>query len=512
MFKFKNLYVIMLSTLSVAAYADPVSYTHKSGATVVEISKPNASGLSHNMYKSFNVSSKGMILNNSTDNITNTSVGQMGNNANLTNGAASVILNEVVSNQSSSLNGFIEVAGQKADVIIANPNGISCSGCSFINAGNTTLTTGESLLNSDGSLAGFRVKNGTITIDNKGLTNKEGYADLLARNIKLNGMVQANSVNAVGGSFDYDYNQKNISSHNATLTLWEVLSPSYSIDIAQLGGIKANQIQLVGNTLGLGVRNEGNILANSTLTISNTGVINNSGTLSAGTSSNDGSVTLQSLYNFENSGKVLSSGKLAILSLDNLVNSGTIYSTSSADLYFMGSEFTNKGSIDASSQLTVASVNQNMGRSQGRINNSGTMNSLYTQLIGGEINQSENSQLNGHTLVNLNGSAINISGKVTGGNIMVQGSTLTNKGNISALNNININTEKLVNTGTIAAANTIALTAPKIENSGNCLLWSCTKGTISANTLKITSPSIKKVGDLSGNVSATVLEINKPQM
>ena len=35
---------------------------------------------------------------------------------------------------------YVEVAGKKADVVIANPSGIQCDGCGVINAGRTTLT------------------------------------------------------------------------------------------------------------------------------------------------------------------------------------------------------------------------------------------------------------------------------------------------------------------------------------------------------------------------------------
>lgn len=144
MFKFKFTYVALAAALSSSyVYADPTVWTHSSGATVVDIETPNAAGVSHNMYRDFNVSNKGMILNNSSSDLTHDTLGNIAKNNNLANGGASVILNEVTSNKSSSLNGFIEVAGQKADVIIANPNGISCSGCSFINTDRAVLTTGR---------------------------------------------------------------------------------------------------------------------------------------------------------------------------------------------------------------------------------------------------------------------------------------------------------------------------------------------------------------------------------
>jgi filamentous hemagglutinin len=59
-------------------------------------------------------------------------------------GSAKFILNEVVDGKTSNIAGLLEVVGNKAGVIIANPYGITCNGCGFINTSRVTLTTGES--------------------------------------------------------------------------------------------------------------------------------------------------------------------------------------------------------------------------------------------------------------------------------------------------------------------------------------------------------------------------------
>ncbi|HET8763824.1 MAG TPA: filamentous hemagglutinin N-terminal domain-containing protein, partial [Rhodanobacter sp.] len=116
------------------------------GVPVVDIAAPNGKGLSHNTYQQFNVGSNGLILNNSGA-VSNTQLaGYIGGNPNLGAGqAASLILNEVTSTAPSQLNGAMEVAGHAAQVVVANPNGITCSGCGFINAPRGTLTTGRPL-------------------------------------------------------------------------------------------------------------------------------------------------------------------------------------------------------------------------------------------------------------------------------------------------------------------------------------------------------------------------------
>ena len=559
MFKLKSTIVFTLLALSANAWADPSSFTHSSGAKVIDINTPNASGLSHNLYKDFNVSSKGTILNNSVDNITVTSVGNVSNNANLVDGAAKVILNEVISNQSSSLNGFIEVAGQKADVIIANPNGISCSGCSFINAGGTTLTTGTSVLNEDGSLAGFSVKKGTITIDSKGLSHADNYVDLMANAIKINGQIAADTVRVTGGGFDYDYRTGSTTSHGDTPGLRDLLFPSYSIDVAKLGGIKANQIQLVGNSLGFGVRNAGNILAENTLVVNSLGQLNNSGVLS----NTQGMTRLMSVQDFNNSGTINAGRSLSAMSYSNVTNSGTI-DAPLAQLYFMGNQLTNTGKVTAN-VAQIISIDEKMAMAQGKITNNGTIKGQIASLSGGEISQSANGHQSGELSLNVNGTVINNKGKMSGGTVTIGGTSLTNDGIIFANSNLSINTntllldgrtnskgmdinnnnwmqgdtitigsknltndgmitaarnlsitasQKLTNTnnGLISAGNRVTLTADKIENQTRCTagIFRCSNGVIKANTLAINSPKLKRIQDLNGNVEAMVIELNKP--
>src|SRR5699024_1792846 len=114
------------------------------GTPVVNIVAPGKHGLSHNVYSRFDVGNKGLILNNSASISKTQLAGYIYGNANLkASGPASVILNEVTSTRSSQLKGYMEVAGAPATVIVANPNGIACDGCGFINTPRAVLTTGK---------------------------------------------------------------------------------------------------------------------------------------------------------------------------------------------------------------------------------------------------------------------------------------------------------------------------------------------------------------------------------
>jgi filamentous hemagglutinin len=117
----------------------PTVLSTASGVTQVNIMTPSAAGVSRNTYSQFDVTAKGVILNNSrTD--TNTQIGgYVQGNPWLATGGARVILNEVNSSSASQLKGYVEVAGQRAEVIIANPAGIAVNGGGFLNASAVTL-------------------------------------------------------------------------------------------------------------------------------------------------------------------------------------------------------------------------------------------------------------------------------------------------------------------------------------------------------------------------------------
>ncbi|MDF7667048.1 filamentous hemagglutinin N-terminal domain-containing protein [Orbaceae bacterium ESL0727] len=164
----------------------PIIIPTANGATQVNIKTPNKNGLSHNKYSQFDVSDKGVILNNATKNSKTQLAGYIQGNAFLKqSGGAKIILNEVNSQNPSQLNGYIEVAGQKAQVVIANAAGITCRGCGFINAERSTLTTGVPVILA-GQLAGYRVEQGTITVTGKGLDSSgQDYTDIIARAVSI---------------------------------------------------------------------------------------------------------------------------------------------------------------------------------------------------------------------------------------------------------------------------------------------------------------------------------------
>lgn len=228
------------------------------GVPVININGTNGSGLSHNKFTDYNVGKNGVILNNATGKTQNTQLGGiiLGND-NLKGQAAQVILNEITSGNRSHMAGYTEVAGQAARVIVANPNGITCSGCGFINTPRATLTTGKPIM--DGQrLDHFQVDGGDISIEGAGLDASDvDQFDLITRSTKLNANIYAKNLNVVTGR--NDVNADNLSATARADDGSE--KPELAIDSSALGGMYAGAIRLVGTEKGVGVRLAGDMAA-----------------------------------------------------------------------------------------------------------------------------------------------------------------------------------------------------------------------------------------------------------
>ena len=267
----------------------------RNGMTVVNINTPNDKGLSHNQYNAFNVDEKGLILNNANRPVNTELAGYIMGNPNLVGPTANTILNEVTGTGSTSMNGALEVAGDKAHVIVANPNGISVNNGTFINASSATLTTGNPIIN-NGSVTGYNVQKGTITVGEKGLNaSKTVRTDMLAEAVKLNGKVWAQDAQVVTGKNDISVD----ATGKVTNTQKTGESSQVGLDVAAIGGMYANSMYLVGTNDGFGVNNQGVLSAQNKLTIDSTGKLQNTGTIAA----TDANITTKSLEQM-NKGKL----------------------------------------------------------------------------------------------------------------------------------------------------------------------------------------------------------------
>ncbi|MDC5430108.1 DUF637 domain-containing protein [Acinetobacter baumannii] len=292
---------------------------------VVNIQTPK-NGISHNIYKQFDVLAEGAVLNNSRTGATTKTVGTVGANPFLATGEARVILNEVNSTAVSRFEGNLEVAGQMADVIIANPSGINIKGGGFINANKAIFTTGKPQLNADGSIKQFTVDQGKITVSANpnskfglgGNNNDANYVDLYARALELNAELRAkNDIQVIAGANNVSADLQDVAAKTGTGT-----APTLAVDVKALGGMYANNIYLMGTEKGLGVTNAGTIQAVNNLVITSAGKIEHSGTISS-TSKTQGLVSVQTtgtgaVADVNSSGSINSNSMLNIDSGNNL--------------------------------------------------------------------------------------------------------------------------------------------------------------------------------------------------
>ena len=301
------------------------------GIPQVNIQAPSQAGVSRNQYSQFDVAEKGAVLNNARKAAQTQMAGWVQGNPNLARGEAKVILNEVNSANPSRLKGYVEVAGKKADVVIANPSGIQCDGCGVINAGRTTLTTGKAEVE-NGELKGYRVQGGKVSVGQKGMdTSKADYTDIIADKAEIKGGVWGNKVKVTTGKNKVDrtndsvvyVGDKNINETDRTSESPNDQSQAYSVDVGQLGGMYAEKIHLVDNGQGLGVRNAGHIgAAAGDVKIDSQGKIVNSGTISS-----TQQAELRAKKTIENTGKIeTKQGNVSLRSQANVAQHGSIVS------------------------------------------------------------------------------------------------------------------------------------------------------------------------------------------
>ncbi len=235
--------------------------TSANGRQTVAIA-PAVYGVSNNTYTSFNVGKAGVTLDNSGIN-------------------ARTIVNQVTGTNPSLIQGDIAVAGPRANVILANPNGITVDGGSFINTGHVALTTGQVSF-SDVQLASgqfqrnvvLNTQNGVITVGPGGLAGTLIGLELIAKQIQINGPVQNGFssgtayVRAVAGTTNVTLNTGISPNDNGndwlSLANSQISNPNaIAIDVEPAGSITAGSIRLIANDLGAGVRSAGTLAANA---------------------------------------------------------------------------------------------------------------------------------------------------------------------------------------------------------------------------------------------------------
>ena len=394
------------------------------GIPLVNITAPSSGGVSRNEYETFNVPDKGAILNNSYTLSKTELAGYVPGNNNMAERPAKIIVNEVTGTGSTSMDGFLEVAGNRADVVIANPNGITVNGGGFINTGKAFLTTGKPVYDGEDHLQRFDITGGDILIEGKGLGGKETESlAILSRAVKINAGIWAEDLHITTGA-----NTVDAKTLEASAIEGKGGRPAFALDTAAIGGMYAGRITLVGTEKGLGVNNSGTWSAEDNLTLDWNGDLKNSGTIYS-----KGNTDLRA-SRLENDKTIAAERNLSAAAKENIRNQGKLLAGENMGIY-AGKTLDNAGhAMESGNNLSIETGDA--------INNAaGTIKSGGSQQIKA-----------GHTLTNTEGTL------AADGNINIQTDKMTGDGIVSAGKKAGILLEKdFTNTGRLEAGSSLSL-------------------------------------------------------
>ena len=464
--------------------------TAPNGVPLVDIVTPNGQGLSHNKYHDFNVGTPGLILNNLNAEVGTSQLGGVtpGNPNLVGSGPATVILNEVTSGSRSSLWGAVEVFGARADVIVANPNGISCSGCGFINTPRATLTTGVPEIDASGRLGGFTVQGGDVTFGANGGNFAAGNGavdlfDIVSRRVQIDGPVSGKNLRLSVGRQKFDY-----ATGETTPLDGADDAPEFAIDGSALGAMQADRIKIVVTDKGAGVRMRGDMAANA-----GDLMLSADGKISLGNVSGRDGVSIKSKRKNVEAKKVTSKKKvtvkadkgIAIQSVaadeDIILNAGTGLLSIAGDTAALGViEMTTAGaiaagnvaagrnaSLQAGQGIVAGSVNADaaasLSTSYGNIALSGT-----ARAGGGDlVLEAASGSITGTSLISFNNMTLTAGQDIVLGDAILSGGRLDasastiRAGNITSYGAVNLAGTTTVN-GQLLSGSDIVITGPSI--------------------------------------------------
>ncbi|MFT5534894.1 MAG: filamentous hemagglutinin [Candidatus Paceibacteria bacterium] len=495
------LWTLPVQAQTVAAPAAPsgqkaIMDAAANGTPIAHIAPPGASGVSRNQYDQFNVTGKGLILNNSATNVQTVQGGWITGNPQLGLIPARIILNEVVSTNPSTLRGTIEVAGRRADIVVANPNGIACDGCGFLNANRATLTTGQLQFGSGGAVNGFDVRQGALGIGAAGLnaSNLE-QLDLIARGLVIDGEVWAKNLNVIAGA-----NQVLYGTLSAAAQSGSGVAPRFAIDIKDLGGMYANQIVLVATDKGLGVNSTGRLAAlQGNLTLSANGdltlkdsyaaqtirIDGQANTTLTGTTQSGAAITIGSAGAIAQQGTLDAQGALA-LSATDIRNSGAVIQRDGAGATLTASgRLDNSGTVYAGAEL----------RLQGELlsDTNGTLQALGDIAVTARNATLSGTQLAAQGAIRLAAGTLNTSSTriQSASSLSIQGDTVTNHGGLwQAGQSLVLQTGTFDNSrGVLSSNGSVQINAGTFGNNNGLVLAQGRDAAISLQTGTMTNRS-----------------------
>ncbi|GDJ37081.1 contact-dependent inhibition toxin CdiA [Escherichia coli] len=420
------------------------------GVPVVNIATPNGAGISHNRFTDYNVGKEGLILNNATGKLNPTQLGGLiQNNPNLkAGGEAKGIINEVTGGNRSLLQGYTEVAGKAANVMVANPYGITCDGCGFINTPHATLTTGRPVMNADGSLQALEVTEGSITINGAGLDGTRSDAvSIIARATEVNAALHAKDLTVTAGA------NRITADGRVSALKGEGDVPKVAVDTGALGGMYARRIHLTSTESGVGV-NLGNLYAREGDII-----LNSAGKLVLKNSLAGGNTTVTGT-DVSLSGDNKAGGNLSVTGTTGLtLNQSRLVTDKNLVLSSSGQIVQNGGELTAGQNAMLSA--QHLNQTSGAVNAAENVTLTTT----GDITLKGRS-VAGKTLTVSSGSLNNGGTLVAGRDATVKTGTFSNTGAVQG-NGLKVTATDLTSTGSIKSGSTLDISARNATLSGD---------------------------------------------
>ncbi|HHC0728015.1 TPA: contact-dependent inhibition effector tRNA nuclease [Escherichia coli] len=462
------------------------------GVPVVNIATPNGAGISHNRFTDYNVGKEGLILNNATGKLNPTQLGGLiQNNPNLkAGGEAKGIINEVTGGNRSLLQGYTEVAGKAANVMVANPYGITCDGCGFINTPHATLTTGRPVMNADGSLQALEVTEGSITINGAGLDGTRSDAvSIIARATEVNAALHAKDLTVTAGA------NRITADGRVSALKGEGDVPKVAVDTGALGGMYARRIHLTSTESSVGV-NLGNLYAREGDII-----LNSAGKLVLKNSLAGGNTTVTGT-DVSLSGDNKAGGNLSVTGTTGLtLNQSRLVTDKNLVLSSSGQIVQNGGELTAGQNAMLSA--QHLNQTSGAVNAAENVTLTTT----GDITLKGRS-VAGKTLTVSSGSLNNGGTLVAGRDATVKTGTFSNTGAVQG-NGLKVTATDLTSTGSIKSGSTLDISARNATLSGDAGAKDSARVTVSGtlenrgrlvsdDVLTLSATQINNSGTLSG--------------
>ena len=547
----KTITFIMLLLFSFNIFAevvpDPASIGTRatktaSGIDQLDIAAPNKNGTSYNSLKELQVSEQGLILNNNKDIVANTKIaGYVARNRNLDNSiAANLIITEVTGKNRTNINGTVEVAGKRADLVMANRNGVYVNGGNFLNTDRVTLTTG-SLEMKNGDLVAINVSQGQIGIGEKGLNALNlTELELLGKTIDVSGVIKASKETRLlvsAGGQTYEYKTKEVKSKGETYK-------GIAIDGKSVGSMYAGKIDIISNDKGAGVNTKGDLVSVDDIVITANGDI----TTAQVDSGKD--LKYKTTQKVKMNGKTTVAKKVKVKARETEINAKVVTGylekalgkksldiesektnitakiEAQGKIKINANQIQNSGEIFATEKINIAGNKLNNNNGEIRSNQKIEINAKETSNVKGyilsdgltkeDVKKEENKNTeniaevkNKEKGINITGDLDNTEGVIRGREVNLGNVTGNNKGKIDSLGALSFNGKIIVNKGGLITGNIQELNADKLENDGGKLL---STGKIRGRVKEISNKNgeilgtetVKLIGDKLNNFSGLI--------